>query len=75
MNDLVRHSLPLAFFRLTRPIFARSYLTRYDGQASLRRCYTMEEMQSIVAGTGARIEAIFPYRMRITAIKGSHGER
>lgn len=48
MNDLERHGLPLWFFRTTRPIFARSYITRLDGTASIRRAYTLHEMESIV---------------------------
>ena len=72
MNDLVRHNTPLIFFRLTRPIFARSYLTRHDGEASLRRGYTAAEMQKIVAGSGiegARVASHFPFRLSVTREK------
>jgi ubiquinone/menaquinone biosynthesis C-methylase UbiE len=72
MNDLVRHNIPLYFFRLTRPLFARSYLTRHDGEASLRRGYTVAEMEKIVAKSGishARVAAHFPFRLSVTREK------
>jgi len=69
MNDQVRNRVPLAFFRLSGPIFARSYLTRLDGAASIRRAYTVEEMAKIVAVNGPRgaiVHAHFPYRLSVT---------
>lgn len=68
MNDLVRHSIPLWFFRLLRPIFARSYLTRHDGEASIRRAYTFSEMQHLVESSPIDIEvrAHFPFRISLT---------
>ena len=70
MNDLVRHIAPLLFFKTTWPIFARSYLTRHDGAASLRRGYTVQEMQQIVAPiNGAAVRAHFPFRLSITRQK------
>lgn len=72
MNDLVRHYVPLVFFRLTKPIFARSYITRHDGEASLRRGYTINEMQRIVGQAPelrARVREHFPYRMSIVGEK------
>jgi hypothetical protein len=74
MNDLVRHYVPLIFFRLTKPIFARSYITRHDGEASLRRGYTADEMQRIVREAPelrARVCEHFPYRMSIVGEKKS----
>jgi hypothetical protein len=74
MNDLIRHSVPLMFFRLTRPIFARSYITRYDGEASLRRGYTIDEMQRIANGAPklrAHVREHFPYRMSIIGEKAA----
>ena len=72
VNDLVRHNVPLWFFRLTRPIFATSYLTRYDGEVSLRRAYTAREMQEIVRQSSvptARVQSHFPFRMSIVRDK------
>lgn len=66
-SDLVRDSVPLWFFRLVRPVFARSYLTRIDGEISLRRAYTREELQKIVerGWAGGRVEEHFPYRLSV----------
>ena len=67
MNDLVRHILPLWFFRTTWPIFARSYLTRHDGTVSLRRGYTIPEMRRIVAKLpDVQVRAEMPFRMKIS---------
>lgn len=64
MNDLERHGLPLWFFRTSWPIFARSYLTRLDGTASIRRAYTLEEMRSVLREfDGAKVERKFPFRL------------
>ncbi len=66
-NDLIRHPFALVFFRATGPIFARSYLTRYDGAASIRRAYTLAEMRAIVQSEfpAARVREHFPYRLSI----------
>ncbi len=71
-NDTVRDAVPLAFFRLTAPIFAKSYLTRYDGAASIRRAYTALEMREIVASSGvlAHVNEHFPYRLSVVHRKG-----
>ena len=67
MHDQVRDALPLWFFRLARPILARSYLTRYDAVASIYRAYTPAEMRAIVAPiAGARVATSFPYRLSVT---------
>jgi len=74
VNDLVRHNLPLFFFRLTRPIFARSYLTRHDGEASIRRGYTIEEVQKILLENDLRdvkLRAHFPFRMSLVCEKST----
>lgn len=67
MNDLERHGLPLWFFRTTWPIFARSYITRLDGTASIRRAYTLNEMKKIINDfPGAQAEQKFPFRLCVT---------
>jgi ubiquinone/menaquinone biosynthesis C-methylase UbiE len=67
MNDLIRDYVPLIFFKLTQLIFARSYLTRHDGTASVRRSYTVKEMKEVVSSLGIKnfeIKEYFPeYRM------------
>ena len=67
MHDQIRHSLPLWFFRVARPLLARSYLTRYDAVASIYRAYTPDEMREIVAPfAGAQVAEHFPYRLSAT---------
>lgn len=70
-NDTVRHPLAMAFFRATGPIFARNYLTRHDGAASIRRAYTVAEMRSLVQSEfpTARVRGHFPYRLSIVREK------
>ena len=65
LGDLVRDAVPLWFFRLSRPVFATSHLTRFDGVASIFRAYTPRELREIVEPLGARVEAHFPYRVNI----------
>jgi hypothetical protein len=70
MTDLVRHYLPLAFFRATWPLFARSPLTRHDGAASFRRGYTIEEMRTHLSNmqTGAERVTVTPHFFRMSII-------
>ena len=71
LNDLVRDWLPYYFFLLARPLFARSPLTRHDGQVSLLRAYTPAEMRSIVERAGVRLIGLHRdwryYRMTVLA--------
>jgi len=63
MNDMVRGYAPLWFFRLTRPVLTASYLTRYDGQASIFRSYTLDEMRDAVREMPeVQVCPLFPYR-------------
>lgn len=71
MHDQVRDALPLWFFRLARPVLARSYLTRYDAVASIYRAYTPAEMRAIVAPLpGAQVATSFPYRLSVNWRRG-----
>ena len=73
MHDQIRHAWPLWFFRLARPVLARSYLTRYDAVASIYRAYTIDEMRAIVAPfEGTRVEEHFPFRLSATWQRASH---
>ena len=66
MHDTSRARLPLLFFRLVRPIFARSYLTRHDAEVSIHRAYTPGEMTRIVAPlANVCVESQFPYRLSV----------
>lgn len=73
MSDLVRHHLPLFFFRLTQPVFATSAITRYDGMVSLRRAYTPAEMRAFADAAGLkrfRVHVHHPwFRMVLVADK------
>lgn len=71
-NDVVRDYIPLVFFRLTAPIFARSYLTRHDGAASILRAYTQSEMAQIARESGIshiEVREQFPYRLSVVRRK------
>ena len=76
-NDLIRHPFALVFFRATGPIFARSYLTRYDGAASVRRAYTLAEMRALVQSEfpQAQVREHFPYRLSVVREKEIFDER
>lgn len=53
-NDLIRDWVPALFFRLSTPFFARSWVTRHDGWASVRRAYTPEEWRALATELGWR---------------------
>jgi hypothetical protein len=48
INDLIRHPLHLALVHAGAP-FMRSYVSRLDGVASVRRAYTPAEMRAILS--------------------------
>ena len=66
MNDCARDGMALAAFRVLRPYLARSFATRHDALASIRRSYTPDELAAIVASIpGASVRSSFPYRLQI----------
>jgi hypothetical protein len=71
INDLVRHPLHLALVYAGFPLM-RSYVSRLDGVASVRRAYVPEEMKKIVSasanGSGPRIELSRHYLFRMGVI-------
>lgn len=72
MSDLERGWMTLAGFKLVQPLFARSYITRNDAAASVRRGYTPAELQAMARDAGlmnARVHRPFPFRMTLTADK------
>ncbi len=72
MSDVVRGWLPLLLFKLGQPIFARSFLTRYDGAVSIRRAYTPDELLQMARSAGlsaARVHQHFPWRMTLVVDK------
>jgi SAM-dependent methyltransferase len=67
INDLVRHPLHLALVYAGFPLM-RSYVSRVDGVASVRRAYLPEEMREIlsdgvVPGTRVEVSRHFLFRM------------
>lgn len=71
INDLVRHPLHLALVYAGFPLM-RSYVSRADGVASVRRAYLPEEMKQIIAasanGSGPHIELTRHYLFRMGVI-------
>ena len=69
INDLIRHPLHLALVYAGFPLM-RSYVSRADGVASVRRAYTPEEVQQILSGTKAagNVEISTHYLFRMGVI-------
>ncbi len=66
MNDCTRDGVALISFRILRPFLARSFVTRFDAPASIRRAYTVKEMRDLSAAIpGARVRELFPYRLQV----------
>jgi ubiquinone/menaquinone biosynthesis C-methylase UbiE len=73
INDLVRHPLHVALVYAGFPLM-RSYVSRVDGLASVRRAYTPDEMREILTSSmkqAARVEISrhFLFRMGVIAWK------
>ena len=72
INDLIRHPLHLALVYAGFPLM-RSYVSRFDGVASVRRAYVPEEMKEIIAsasqnGSELQLEIARHYLFRIGVI-------
>jgi hypothetical protein len=70
INDLVRHPLHLALVYAGFPLM-RSYVSRADGVASVRRAYVPDEMRAILSNGGGfagRIEISRHYLFRMGVI-------
>ena len=78
LNDLVRDLVPYYFFLATRPVFARSPLTRHDGCVSLLRAYTQAELGDVAERAGVGAAGIHRdwryYRMTLVAEGRAHDE-
>jgi hypothetical protein len=73
INDLIRHPLHLALVYAGFPLM-RSYVSRVDGLASVRRAYVPDEMRQILASgaepaTRVEISRHFLFRMGVIAWK------
>jgi hypothetical protein len=76
INDLVRHPLHVAFVYAGFPLM-RSYVSRFDGLASVRRAYIPDEMRQILSSaaeptTRVEISRHFLFRMGVIAWKAGH---
>jgi ubiquinone/menaquinone biosynthesis C-methylase UbiE len=74
INDLVRHPLHLALAYAGFPLM-RSYVSRVDGVASVRRAYTPEEVREILSNgshSPKRIEISRHYLFRMGVIVWNH---
>ena len=72
INDLIRHPLHVALVYAGFPLM-RSYVSRVDGLASVRRAYVPEEMRQILAsaspnGSSPRLEISRHYLFRMGVI-------
>lgn len=66
VNDTRRHRIPLLFVQLAGTLRLIGRITRHDAPASVRRGYTIAEVRSIAALSGARrvsVGRFFPYRL------------
>ena len=71
INDLVRSRMHLAMSYAGYLLY-RSPLTRHDAVASVRRAYTVEEMNALLKQTSAAsvdIQRFFMFRMGVIAWK------
>jgi SAM-dependent methyltransferase len=73
INDLVRHSMHLALVYAGFPLM-RSYASRNDGVASVRRAYMPEEMREMLSGSVSCPEQVeitqhYLYRMGVIVWK------
>jgi ubiquinone/menaquinone biosynthesis C-methylase UbiE len=57
INDLVRHPLHLALVYAGWPLM-RSYVSRFDGVASVKRAYVPEEMRQMLSNGNLRAQRI-----------------
>jgi hypothetical protein len=76
INDLVRHPLHLALVYAGFPLM-RSYVSRFDGLASVRRAYVPAEMRQILSwgaepATRVEISRHFLFRMGVIAWKAGN---
>ena len=72
INDLVRHPLHVALVYAGFPLM-KSYVSRFDGVASVRRAYVPEEMRRMLTSRGAapkiEISRHYLFRMGVIAWK------
>jgi ubiquinone/menaquinone biosynthesis C-methylase UbiE len=67
INDLIRHAMHLALVYAGFPLM-RSYVSRVDGVASVRRAYVPEEVKQILSSHNRKIEISRHYLFRMGVI-------
>jgi ubiquinone/menaquinone biosynthesis C-methylase UbiE len=67
INDLIRHPVHLALVYAGFPLM-RSYVSRVDGVASVRRAYMPEEMRGILSTDARKVEISRHYLFRMGVI-------
>jgi ubiquinone/menaquinone biosynthesis C-methylase UbiE len=69
INDLIRHPVHLALVYAGFPLM-RSYVSRFDGVASVKRAYIPEEIREIVseAAQGSKVDVSTHYLFRMGVI-------
>jgi ubiquinone/menaquinone biosynthesis C-methylase UbiE len=67
INDLIRHPMHLALVYAGFPLM-RSYVSRVDGVASVRRAYVPEEVKQILSSHNRKIEISRHYLFRMGVI-------
>jgi ubiquinone/menaquinone biosynthesis C-methylase UbiE len=76
INDLIRHPLHLALVYAGFPLM-RSYVSRVDGVASVRRAYVPEEMRAMLADgipAAGKVEISTHYLFRMGVVVWKGGE-
>src|SRR5256885_13708576 len=78
INDLIRSPIHLALVYGGFPLM-RSYVSRFDGPASVRRAYVVEELKEILAlgvprGTPIHVSWQFLFRLAVVVWKTSNSE-
>lgn len=73
VNDLRRARVPYVFGRATFPLLFRSRVSVEDGLLSIRRAFTLGELQDafLQARIPARLESTWPYRLLAVAEKAA----
>lgn len=71
INDLIRHPLHVLLVYMGFPLY-RSRITRHDSVASVRRAYTVSEIERLLQQTDSvciKTRRFFPFRMGVIAWK------
>jgi 2-polyprenyl-3-methyl-5-hydroxy-6-metoxy-1,4-benzoquinol methylase len=70
INDLHRHPIASAFYRIFSPLLFRNRLISYDGAISIRRSFIREDLERLLSGAGLcksdyELRWHFPFRWTV----------